>query len=146
MVSKRSALHGDVHHRSNSVLRQVCPYSVRFMAGLGRSLRLQYAKKSVNNFSTLAGNMYASATILLGQPGPQRRRSHALLRKGRSACLLLTRHSAQLRRSPVVNNNSEECKSHSGHVQVHAETVPTMVSPWHIHDFMRGHTLERLRT
>ena len=78
MVPKRPALHDDVHHGSNSVLRQDCPYSVRFMSGLGRSLRLQYAKKSVNNFFTFAGNMYASVTISLGQPGPQRRRSHAL--------------------------------------------------------------------
>ena len=34
----------------------------------------------------------------------------ALSRKGRSACLLLTRHSAQFLRLPGVNNNSEECK------------------------------------
>ena len=30
------------------------------------------------------------------------------------------------------NNNSEECKSHSGHVQVHAQNVSTMgPPPWH---------------
>ena len=39
-----------------------------------------------------------------------------LLRKGKSACLLSRRHSVQLWRPPDVNNNSEECKSHSGHV------------------------------
>ena len=55
-----------------------------------------------------------------------------LLRKGRSACLLPTRHSVQLWRPPGVNNNSEECKSHSGHAQVHAQNVSTMAPPpWH---------------
>ena len=58
--------------------------------------------------------------------------SHVLLRKGRSACLLPTRHSVQLWRPPGVNNNSEECKSHSGHTQVHAQIVSTMAPPpWH---------------
>ena len=55
-----------------------------------------------------------------------------LLRKGSGACLLPTRHSAQLWRPPGVNNNSEECKSHSGHAQVHAQNVSTMAPPpWH---------------
>ena len=55
-----------------------------------------------------------------------------LLRKGRSACLLPTRHSVQLWRPPDVNNNREECKSHSGHAQVHAQTVSTMAPLlWH---------------
>ena len=52
-----------------------------------------------------------------------------LLRKGRSACLLPTRHSVQLWRTPGVNKNSEECKSHSGHAQVHAQNVSTMAPP-----------------
>ena len=54
-----------------------------------------------------------------------------LLRKGRSARLLPTRHSVQLWRPPGVNNNSEECKSHSGHAQVHAQNVSTMALPRH---------------
>ena len=52
-----------------------------------------------------------------------------LLRKGKGACLLLRRHSVQLWRPPDVNNNSEECKSHSGHVQVHAQIVSTKAPP-----------------
>ena len=48
-----------------------------------------------------------------------------LLRKGKGACLLLRRHSVQLWRPPDVKNNSEECKSHSGHVEVHAQIVFT---------------------
>ena len=55
-----------------------------------------------------------------------------LQRKGRSACLLPTRHSVQLWRPPGANNNSEECKSHSGHAQVHAQIVSTKAPPpWH---------------
>ena len=102
------------------------------MAGLSRSLRLQYVRKFVNNPSTLAGECTpAPPPFLVSQVRSAAVHMH-FLRKGRSACLLLTRRSAPLWRSPVVNNNSEECKSHSGHVQVHAQNVSTMgPPPWH---------------
>ena len=100
---ERSALHGDVHHGSNSALRnpdckgacisclllghletlyrgtfQVASLrfvliSVRFVAGLRRSPRLQYVKKSVNNPSSFAGQCTPAPPPFFGQPSSQRR-------------------------------------------------------------------------
>ena len=50
---------------------RVCPHLSTIVAGLRRSRRLQYVKKSVNNLH-LRRRMYASVATLLGQPGPQR--------------------------------------------------------------------------
>ena len=97
MVSKRPALLSDVHHRNNSVLRNPGlkgsllwrPCSVeRLQVASLRFARTQYdswlalvevpiaiCQEVCEQLSYLGRKMYASATILLGQPGPQRRRS-----------------------------------------------------------------------